>query len=39
MDAEDPLGPLDPDFAAAFVRDGRRPPCQLYLISPTDVSG
>ncbi len=38
MDAEDPLGPLDPDFAAAFVRDGRRPPCQLYLISPLDVS-
>ncbi|MFW2853144.1 thiamine phosphate synthase [Sphingomonas sp. TX0543] len=39
MDEEDPLGPLDPDFAAAFVRDLRRPPCQLYLISPPDVSG
>ena len=39
MDQEDPLGPLDPDFAAAFVRDDRRPPCQLYLISPPDVSG
>lgn len=39
MDIEDPLGPLDPDFAAAFVRDDRRPPCQLYLISPLDVGG
>lgn len=40
MDLEDdPLGPLDPDFAAAFVRDDRRPPCQLYLISPLDVGG
>lgn len=39
MDEDDPLGPLDPDFAAAFVRDLRRPPCQLYLISPLDVSG
>ena len=37
--AEDPLGPLSPDFAAAFVRDDRRPPCQLYLISPLDVGG
>ncbi len=36
---EDPLGPLDPDFAASFQRDDRRPPCQLYLISPLDVSG
>ncbi|WP_443024454.1 thiamine phosphate synthase [Sphingomonas sp. Leaf357] len=36
---EDPLGPLDPDFAARFVRDMRRPPCQLYLISPLDVTG
>ena len=36
---EDPLGPLDPDFAAAFKRDDRRPPCQLYLISPLDVGG
>lgn len=39
MDEDDPLGPLDPDFAAAFVRDDKRPPCQLYLISPLDVSG
>lgn len=36
---EDPLGPLDPDFAAAFVRDTKRPPCQLYLVSPLDVTG
>ena len=35
----DPLGPLDPDFAASFRRDDRRPPCQLYLVSPLDVSG
>jgi len=39
MDEDDPLGPLDPDFAAAFVRCDKRPPCQLYLISPLDVSG
>ena len=36
---EDPLGPLDPDFAANFVRDLRRPPCQLYLVSPLEVGG
>lgn len=36
---DDPLGPLDPDFAAAFRRDDRRPPCQLYLISPLEVDG
>ncbi|WP_375398980.1 thiamine phosphate synthase [uncultured Sphingomonas sp.] len=39
MDIEDPLGPLDPDFAARFVRDMCRPPCQLYLVSPPDVGG
>ena len=39
QDEDDPLGPLDPDFAAAFARDDRRPPCQLYLISPLEVSG
>jgi thiamine-phosphate pyrophosphorylase len=39
MDIEDPLGPLDPNFAASFTRDIRRPPCQLYLISPLDVGG
>jgi len=26
-------------FAAQFVRDDKRPPCQLYLISPLDVGG
>ena len=36
---EDELGPLDPDFAVAFQRDDKRPPCQLYLISPLDVGG
>lgn len=39
MTDDDPLGPLDPDFAASFKRDDRRPPCQLYLISPLDVAG
>lgn len=28
---------LDPDFAARFVRDRDRPPCQLYLISPPRI--
>lgn len=36
---DDPLGPLSPDFAAQFQRDDKRPPCQLYLISPLDVTG
>lgn len=39
MNIEDPLGPLDPNFATQFRRDDRRPPCQLYLISPLDVGG
>jgi len=39
MTEDDPLGPLDPDFAAQFTRDVRRPPCQLYLVSPLDVDG
>lgn len=41
MDAneDDTLGPLDPGFADRFERDGRRPPCQLYLISPLEVGG
>ena len=39
MTEDDPLGPLDPDFAAKFARDIRRPPCQLYLVSPLDVGG
>ena len=36
---EDPLGPLDPNFAENFRRDMRRPACQLYLVSPLDVGG
>lgn len=36
---DDPLGPLDPDFARSFQRADRRPPCQLYLVSPLDVTG
>lgn len=36
---DDPLGPLDADFATQFVRDYRRPACQLYLISPLEVTG
>jgi thiamine-phosphate pyrophosphorylase len=39
MTVDDPLGPLDPNFAASFKRDDRRPPCQLYLISPLEVAG
>lgn len=30
---------LDPEFAARFERNDKRPPCQLYLISPLNVSG
>lgn len=36
---DDGLPPLDPNFADRFQRDYRRPPCQLYLISPPDVTG
>ena len=39
MTEDDPLGPLDPDFALHFQRNDRRPPCQLYLVSPLDVGG
>jgi len=43
MDIEDPLGPLDPDFAQQFAREQKsghhHGPCQLYLVSPLDVSG
>jgi len=39
MDEEDSLGRLDPHFAAQFRRGDRRPPCQLYLVSPLDVGG
>ena len=42
MADEDELASLD-GFAERFARDagqiGRRPPCQLYLISPLDVDG
>ncbi|MRB19229.1 thiamine phosphate synthase, partial [Bacillus thuringiensis] len=27
MTEDDPLGPPDPEFAAQFRRDDRRPPC------------
>ncbi|WP_425229860.1 thiamine phosphate synthase [Sphingomonas sp.] len=37
--SNDPLGPLDPDFAVAFRRNDRRPPCQLYLVSALEVGG
>ncbi|MDV3456797.1 thiamine phosphate synthase [Sphingomonas sp. HF-S4] len=36
---DDGLPPLGPEFAAQFQRDERRPACQLYLISPLDVTG
>ncbi|MDO7842466.1 thiamine phosphate synthase [Sphingomonas immobilis] len=39
MTEDDPLGPLDPDFALQFRRDDRRPACQLYLISPLETGG
>ncbi len=39
MTEDDPLGPLDPEFASNFQRNDRRLPCQLYLISPLDVGG
>lgn len=37
MAIDDLSDPLDPEFAAQFVRDDAREPCQLYLISPLDV--
>jgi thiamine-phosphate pyrophosphorylase len=36
---DDDLLALDPDFAARFERDRRRPACQLYLVSPLEVGG
>ncbi|MES2337453.1 MAG: thiamine phosphate synthase [Pseudomonadota bacterium] len=43
IDHEDPLGPLDPNFADRFAREQKSGhhygPCELYLISPLDVSG
>ena len=35
----DDIDPLDPEFAVSFRRNDRRPPCQLYLVSPLDVGG
>lgn len=37
MDADEEIVRLDPQFAARFERDERRPPCQLYLISPPAI--
>lgn len=37
--AEDSLIPLAPEFGSMFVRDMNRGPCQIYLISPLDVTG
>ena len=37
MESDDTLMELDPNFAARFERDDRRPPCQLYLISPPAI--
>jgi len=39
MTDDDEFTRLSPDFAEQFERDPRRPPCQLYLISPLDVTG
>ena len=39
MSEEPFLDPLDPSFAASFRRDIKRPPCQLYLVSPLMVGG
>ncbi len=39
IEDNNPLGPLDPEFALQFRRNDRRPACQLYLISPLDVGG
>jgi len=39
-DTDDALdNALAPDFAERFKRDDRRPPCQLYLVSPLEVGG
>lgn len=37
MQIDEPSLELDPNFAARFERDKRRPPCQLYLISPPAI--
>lgn len=36
---DDSLIPLDPEFGELFARDMGRGPCQIYLISPLDVTG
>jgi thiamine-phosphate pyrophosphorylase len=36
---EDDEPNLDPGFADRFERHSRRPACQLYLVSPLDVTG
>jgi len=36
---EDDEPGLDPGFADRFERHSRRPACQLYLVSPLDVTG
>jgi thiamine-phosphate pyrophosphorylase len=38
MTEDDELN-LDPGFADRFERNARRPACQLYLVSPLDVTG
>jgi thiamine-phosphate pyrophosphorylase len=38
-DDDDVLGPIGPEFAERFMRDDRKPACQLYLISPLEVGG
>ena len=37
MMVEENAVPLDPGFAARFEHDARRPPCQLYLLSPPTI--
>ncbi len=37
MEIDDDELKLDPGFAARFEHDDRRPPCQLYLISPPAI--
>lgn len=39
IEDEDGLPPIGPEFAARFERDDKRPPCQLYLVSPLEVGG
>jgi len=39
MTIDEPLDPISPDFADQFQKHNRQPPCQLYLVSPLDVTG